>query len=344
MEVVNMSNAGEKFNKILDSLEAEDKRKEDIMSPINSLRVSPDFTFESEDLGKIRMTEHAFGQLCQQVYNYNLPAEYFKNLFKESPERFAEQLNYHLINGKATERKFRTVRDEVGGQSEIRGIVSQSYIPYDNLDALRIFMDTARDLPNYDLKDVHMDDKMMFLRFIFPETEKNFGRSFDGQDDRNFIALDLINSEVGFTSIVANPSIYRLICTNGLVAKQAEYGFYKQRHMHVDPHKVNEDLRKSIVHGVETGKDILHKFEKARQITVENPYELITDYGKRKAMSEKMLRTVRTNYDIEADKSLFGIVNSFTRTARDIKSLERRLEIEKYASRIMDKELKARAV
>jgi Domain of unknown function (DUF932) len=337
-------NAGEKFNEILSKLEAEEKRKSDILTPINSLRVNDDFTFDSSDLGKVRMTEHAFGQLCQQVYNYSLPAEYFKNLYKEDPQRFADQFNFHLQNGKPTTRKFRTMKDEVGGQSEVRGIVSESYIPYDNLDALSIFMDTAKELPDYELATSNINEKMMFMRFIFPETEKNFGRSYDGQDDKNFLALDLINSEVGFTSIIANPSVYRLICTNGLVSKQAEFGFYKQRHMHVDPFQINENLSKSIIHGVETGAEILHKFENARKVVVENPYEMITDYGKRKALSDKMLRTVRNNYDIEADKSLYGVVNSFTRSARDLKNLERRLDLEKYASKIMDDGLKKLAV
>ncbi len=337
-----MSNAGEQFLEILAKLEAEEKRKKDLTSPLNTLRVNDDFTFNSEELGKVRMTDHAFGQLCQQLYDYALPADYFRNLFKEDPTRFAEQFNYHLVNGKGKERRFRMVTDETGQQSEVRGIVSESYIPYDNLDALQIFMDTAKDLPDYEMKTYHMDDRMMFMRFVFPDTEKNFGRSFDGQDDRNFIALDLVNSEVGFTSIIANPSVYRLVCTNGLVAKQAEYGFYKQRHMHIDPLMVNTNLKKSIIHGVEMGQEILHKFESARKIKVDNPYEMITEYGKRKALSEKMQRTVRTNYDIEADKSLFGVVNAFTRTARDLKSLERRLDLEKYASKIMDDGLKVR--
>jgi Domain of unknown function (DUF932) len=334
--------AGEKFLEILKQLEEEEKRKVDITAPVNSLRVNEDFTFESSELGRVRMTDHAFSQLCQNVYHYNLPTDYFKNLYKEDPQRFAEQMNYHLRNGRNINRKFRMVMDEDGKQAEVRGIVSESYIPYDNIDALRIFMDTARDLPEYKLANHHIDDRVMFLRFIFPSTERNFGMTVDGGDDRNFVAVDLINSEVGFTSIIANPSVYRLVCTNGLVAKQAEYGFFKQRHMHIDPAKVNERLSKSIVHGVEVGHEILHKFEQARKVKIDNPYEVITEYGKRKALSEKMIREIRNNYDIEAEKSLFGVVNAFTRTARDIKNLERRLDLEKYASKIMDDMLKVK--
>jgi hypothetical protein len=331
------NNAGERFLEILKKLEEEEKQRKDIVAPVNSLRMNEDFTFTSDNLGKVEMTDHAFGQLCQNIYNYAIPADYFRNLYKENPEKATADFNYHLENGRGTERKFRITG------SQVRGIVSESYVPYDNLDALTIFMDTAKELPNYELMTYHMDERLMFMRFTFPSTGKSFGQSVDGQDDRNFVALDLVNSEVGFTSIIANPSVFRLVCTNGLVAKQAEYGFFKQRHAHFDPAVVNERLKKSIVHGVEMGQDILTKFESARKVRIENPYEMITEYGKRKALSEKMIRTVRANFDVEAESSLFGVVNSFTRTARDIKNLERRLDLEKYASKIMDDGLKVRA-
>lgn len=338
-----MSKAGEKFQEVLKKLEAEEKRKVDLVLPINSLRVNEDFTFESEDTGKVRLTEYAFHQLCSEVYNYTLPADYFRKLFEDNPERFTEQLNYHLVNGRGLKRKLRMVKDEIGEQAEVRGIVSESYTAYDNVDTLRAFMDTSKQLPEYELKNFHLDDRIMFARIAFPETEKNFGRSYDGQDDRNFVAIDLVNSEVGSASVVANPSIFRLICTNGLVARQSDYGLYKQRHRSINPYEVTAGLKKSIIHGVETGVEMLGTFQQARKIVVSNPYELITDYGKRRAMSDKMLKTVRDNYDIEADKSLFGIVNGFTRTARDIKSLDKRIELEKYAMTILEKELKKSA-
>lgn len=331
-------NAGEKFKQILAKLEAEQKNRKDIVTPINSLRMNEDFTFTSEDLGQVRMSEHAFGQLCQQVYNFALPADYFKKLYKENPEKATRDVNYHLNNGRGIDRKFRITGDEV------RGIVSESYIPYDNLDALTIFMETARELPHYELMTDYMDDRVMFLRFVFPDTTKSFGRSVSGEDDKNMVAVDLINSEVGFTSIIANPSVFRVICTNGLVEKKAEYGFFKQRHMHFDPAMLNERLKKSITHGVEMGEKVMYNFEKSRGIVIDNPYEMITEYGKRKALSDKVIKTIRTNFDIEGEKNLYGVVNAYTRTARDLPSLERRIDLEKYASLIMDKELKAKAV
>lgn len=329
-----MKSAGEKLKEIIEMLEREEAERQDIVTELNSLRMNDDFSFQSDDLGRVDLSDYAFSQLCAQVYGYPLPAEYFKRLYKENPEKATRDLNYHLQNGRNIKRKFRVVGDKV------KGIVSQGYATYDNLDAVSIFSRTAKELPEFELSHSFIDDKIMFLRFTFPSTEKNFGKTVDGAEDKNFVALDLVNSEVGYASLLVNPSIYRLVCTNGMVAKQAEYGFFKQRHFNFEHRTVNDNIRKSMIHGVETGTNILDKFGRAREMRIDNPYEWISELGKRKSLSNKLMKEVRTNFEIENEHSLYGVVNAFTRTARDMKSLEKRLELEKYASKILDDRLK----
>lgn len=335
-------NAGERFKEILAKMEEEDKLREDITAPINSIRAREDFTFVGDDVGEIKMTEHAFSQLCSNLYSYNLPAEYFRKLHKEDPQRFTEQFNYHLERGRGVNRRFRGIKDK-DGQIEVRGIVSEQYIPYDNLDVLSIFMDTAKELPEFELMNDFTNDKMMFLRLGFPTTSQSFGQTIDGKDDKNFLALDLLNSEVGAVSIIANPAIYRLVCTNGMVAKKAQYGNFKQRHMHINPVAVNEKLRTSIMNGVNTGAEMLDKFRQAREIKIDNPYEYITHQAKGNRYSDKMIDEIKASYNIESEKSLYGVVNAFTRTATNITSVDRRLDLEKSASKILDEGLKVRA-
>jgi hypothetical protein len=326
---------GDKFKEILAELEEAEKKRKDIVVPVNSLKVNTDFTFESQDLGRVKMTDHAFGQLCQNVYRYALPSDYFRKLYKDDPQQFAETMNYHLQKGKETTRKFRL------SGNEVRGIVSESYVPYDNLDALTLFMDTARELPNYELETSYLNDKVMFLRFKFPTTERTLGKTIDGKDDKNFVAMDLVNSEVGYASMVVNPSIYRLVCTNGMVQKKAEYGLFKQRHINFDPQEINERMNHSILNGVKMGEHMLDRFASAREIKIENPYEEIAFEGKRNRLSDKMLKEVRNNFDIEGEKSLYGVVNAFTRTAREL-PVERRIDMEKIASKVLDNGLKVK--
>lgn len=338
-----ISNGGEIFNQIITRLEDEQKRKVDAVTTLNSLKVNPDFTFESYDLGKVKMTDHAFGQLCSQVYDYPLPVDYFKKLFEDNPQRFSEQLNFHLQNGKGLSRKFRMVKGkENGDPTMIRGIVSEKYIPYDDLDVLSIFVDASKHLPEFEVMNNFSNDNMMFLRIGFPSTSRSFGTTIDGKDDKNFLALDLLNSEVGTTSIIANPSIFRLVCTNGMVQKTADYGLFKQRHIHINPVAVNEGLRHSIILGVNEGNEMLENFEQSRKIKIDNPYEVLDRYGKSARMSNKMIESLKDNFEIEREKSLFAVVNAFTRTATQINNIERRLELEKYASKVLEDGLKGK--
>lgn len=332
-------NAKKDFDELLKTLQDEQKLRKDIVTPINSLRVREDFTFESDNTGRVEFTDWAFNQLCQQVTDFALPADYFRKLYKLHPEKAVQEFNWHLERGRGVERKLRLTGKEV------RGIVSENYIPYDNIDALSLFLDTAKrnGLENFELKTSHLSDKIMFTRFTFPETAVSLGTTWDGKDDKNFLALDLVNSEVGSASIIVNPSIFRLVCTNGLVEKKAEYGVFKQRHINFDPHTVNARIEQSIVQGVETGGNILDKFRRCRDVKIENPYETITHYGQRKALSDKIIKTLRENYEKEPEKSLYGVVNAFTRTAQTFNNIEKRIELEKYATQIIDEGLKVKA-
>lgn len=331
--------AKQKFDELLKKLEDEQKLRKDIPMPLNTLRVNDDFTFRSEETGRVEFTDFAFNQLCQQVTDFTLPADYFKKLYKAHPEKAVADINWHLENGKGATRKLRLTGNEV------RGIVSEQYIPYDNLDALTLFMDTAKreGFNNFELKNDHLSDKIMFLRFTFPDTAVSLGRTIDGKDDKNFLALDLLNSEVGSASIIVNPSIWRLVCTNGMVEKKAQYGLFKQRHINFDPATVNSRIQNSIVTGIKTGEEILDKFGRSRNVKIQNPYEVITHHGQRKAYSDKILKGLRESFEKEPENNLYGVVNAFTRTAQNLGSIERKIEMEQFASKILDEGLGVRA-
>jgi Domain of unknown function (DUF932) len=67
------------------------------------------------------------------------------------------------------------------------------------------------------------------LRFRMPELEKikwNVGDSFP--------ELVLINSHNGYQALRAYAGIFRMVCSNGLVVADEQFGYHKQRHIHVE--------------------------------------------------------------------------------------------------------------
>lgn len=326
-----------KVEKLMQMFHAEEELKQDIQVKLNEVRVNQDGLFQHGD--KImQLSEGAFKQLCQQTYNYALPVDYMKKLYDNDKDQFISLMNYHLQNGKDVERNFRTILQD-DDSFKVRGIVSNSYVPFDNTQALEVFQKSMERLghTDYILKTTNVRDNGMFLRFVLPKTGKKFGESFEGHEDWNYVSVDLINGETGMSSLKVLASVFRLVCTNGMVALDVVKGLNK-RHTG-DLGGIVGDMKTTITNGIAIANQSLEDLEKSRNIIVNNPYEEIQKYAKIAKLTEPQAKTVRENFEIEADNSLMGIVNAFTRTGRDITNIDRRIEMERFANRILKTEL-----
>ena len=321
--------------------ESEKKRKKDIAVPINSIRINENLNFESPTVGEFKMSEQGFKQLCQQAYDFNLPYDYLMKMYEKDKDYFKHVINYHLQQGKDSERILRGIEDE-DGELSVRGIVSNKYTPFDNLDALETFMRAMklRGIDNYQIKTSSVREDGMFLRFVLPSTGVNFGTSYEGKEDWNYISIDLTNGEVANSALKVVSSVYRMVCTNGMVALDKVDGL-NQRHS--GSSDIAHNMKMSIDNGIVVGEKNLQELLVAKGITVDQPYEMIGKYAKQAKLSETVTKIVRENYDIEADRNLMSIVNAFTRTARDFESIDKRVELERFASRVLMNELKRTA-
>lgn len=326
-----------KVEKLMERFHAEEEFKLDFDTPLSNIMVNADGRFEHKHHGELNLTDSSFKQLCANMYGYTVPAEYMKNLYENDKDQFISIMNYHLSNSKESDKKIRTISTDEG--TKVRGIVSTTYSPFDNLQALETFSRAMKNTghDDYMLKTTNVRDNGMFLRFILPSTQKNFGESFEGKEDYNYVSLDLINGETGLSSLKVLASTYRLVCTNGMVALERVEGLTK-RHTG-DLSSIVGDMNLTINNGIVIAENALSDLEKSRNIVVKNPYEEIKKYATKGKLNEAQAKKVRENFEIEADKSLMGIVNAFTRTGRDLKDVDRRIEMERFANRILKTEI-----
>lgn len=319
--------------------EEEEKRKKDFIIPLNEIHINKDMKFESAETGEFSFTEKAFKQLCQSVSpSYTIPYEYMMKLYEEDKEQFASLVNYHLSRATDKEKKLRGIFEE--GELNVRGIVTPSYTSFDNIDALDTFMKAMKrqGIEDYQIKTSNIREDFMLLRFILPSTMQLFGKTVDGREDWNYMAIDLINGETGNSTLKLVSSAYRQVCTNGMVALDVIDSLDKR---HVGEQKSFVDgMTSAIRQGVAIGDKTLKELALTKTIQVDNPYQVIQDYAKQIKLSESQTKTVRENYDIEGEGNVMSIINAFTRTARDMKNIDKRLQMEKFASKIMEKELK----
>lgn len=325
---------------LVERFEEEEKRKSDFIVPLKEIYVNKDLKFESDKTGEFSLSEKGFKQLCQNLSpSYNIPYEYMMNLYEDDKEQFASLLNWHL--GRATDKE-KKLRGIVGndGELNIRGIVTPSFTPFDNIDALDTFMKAMKiqGIDDYQIKTSNIREDFMLLRFILPSTMQSFGKTVDGKEDWNYMAMDLVNGETGNSTLKLVSSAYRQVCTNGMVALDVIDSLNKR---HIGEQKSFVDgMTSAIRQGVAIGDKTLKELALTKGIKVDNPYDVINKYAKQIKLSESQAKTVRENYEIEAEGNVMSIINAFTRTARDMKNIDKRLQLEKFASTIMEKELK----
>ena len=94
-----------------------------------------------------------------------------------------------------------------------------------------------------------LDDTMMVVKV--PEYGRAFGVSFGtSRNDEIIPGISFANSEVGILSVCIEAYFYRLICTNGLIAKVSSAS---SRFKHIST-RLLENFPETLIHVIEDSK------------------------------------------------------------------------------------------
>jgi hypothetical protein len=159
------------------------------------------------------------------------------------------------------------------------------------------------------------------------------------------------NSEVGFSQWKAEFFIHRLVCINGMVSKQFVAGF-SRRHITArqemgwltastlaledaalmarvgDTLQAMEDLRKF--------DGMLELMRESAQAQPQDVLGATIEMARRASLTTDETAAVQRNFVDGGDRTLWGLVNALTATARDTESFERRAELETAAGEIIE--------
>lgn len=321
-----MANLGDEFNRLVKQLEEEEKTREDRDVRLKELAMLEDGRlYHSGWKLPFPLTDSALSQLCQEL---KMPASYMVSLMKINPELVAKQVNF-FINQKAdVDRKVRIKNGKV------QGFVSQQYVPFDHLDVLSTFDEIVDKMPETKLSGLDMDDRRMKMRLTFPDHNQTFGTDIQDLRDDVHTGIDLENSEIGYRSVSVTPVLLRLVCTNGM--RIAEKGTrFQQRHTNFDPVRLRGDMLSAVETSIDVGQKNLQELERAKQVPINDMMIRIEEVGKRNDLSKKRIEMIKDNFDYDPEYSLYGLVNAFTRTARDIKNLDAKTKLEHISHNIL---------
>ena len=259
-----------------------------------------DMSFNS--LAQIDIAGKSFGILpsAQRLFanRLHVPHSY---LSRCSSQLQADNLNYWI---KEEIKNRQTLFCRFDGNN-LRAVFTERYTAIDHMEVLTKMLDYGFS-PS---AEVHfsLDNEMMVLKV--PEYERMFRLS---EDDMVVPGICISNSEIGVLALSIEAFYYRLVCTNGMIAKTNTDARYK----HIS-RKVMGEFHLALEGVVSQSRQGRDQFMISTQTQVPNPESSIEAFGRQFQITQEEVQIVKQAFFLEQGATMFHVINAFTRGAQD---------------------------
>jgi len=213
----------------------------------------------------------------------------------------AENLNYWI---KQEQEKRETLFCRFTGD-QIRAVFTERYTAIDHIEVLFKMLEYGFNLSG----EVHLslDSEMMVLKV--PEYDRLFRLS---ENDKIIPGISIANSEVGTLVLSIEAFYFRLICSNGMIAKTSVDARYK----HIS-RRVMDDFPLVLENVISQSRHGQDRFQISMQTPVENPISTIKTFARQFSLTQNEAELVKQAFYLEKGSTMFHVINSFTRAAQE---------------------------
>jgi hypothetical protein len=261
-----------------------------------------------------------------------IPAKYYDKMRSEYPTLLSQNVNGWFGRNSAR-HTIRTLDDTA------RAFLSDRYRRIDNFEIAQNVLPIIAEMEGARVESSEITDNHMYLKVVNTRLEAEITKG-----DVVQAGIVVSNSEVGLGSVNVQPLIYRLVCTNGMIAAdngQRKYHIGRQNEeaweLFSDETLQAEDtaFMLKLADIVRTAVDaakfsvIVDKLREATKVSftapVANVVELTSkQYGFSKKENDGILQHLIEGGDL----SIYGLSNAVTRTAADSESYDRATALE----------------
>ena len=236
---------GQEIKQMLKQINNDVKFKKDYIITLNALQINESNTTYpnlqiTDSADQYNLNDHSLNNLCNKL---EIGTRYISKCLPVSQSLVTHNLNFWINNTKSRELMLRTV--EGHDINRVRAIMTNRYKRIDNDVVANATLNKLMDM-GAELKYSHYDGDNLNITAVLPKLE---GEVVEGDFVQGGITIT--NSEIGQGSLVVKPFIYRLVCTNGMVAPEYLNQFYAK---HVGKMIIdidNDDQWKTIVSKME---------------------------------------------------------------------------------------------
>lgn len=270
-----------------------------------------------------------------------IPASYYDYMRDKNPQLLADNVN-SWFQKEPKDRMLRTMVYENSDQRMLRAVVGPTYNPIDNYPVASTILPIIADMKDAIIESCEITEQRMYIKVVNPRLTTEV---VPGDIVQSGILIS--NSEVGMGSLIIQPLVYRLVCSNGMVVNEAgqrrrhvgrrniadeDFSLYTDETKRLDDMALLAKIRdtvRAVVDETQFNKVVkMMRDAKEAKITTTNIPGMVeltgNDFGFTKAEGESIL-----NYLIRGnDLSLYGMANAVTRAAQDVESYDRSTAME----------------
>lgn len=334
--------AGRTLQELAIELDRQAKVKRDLIVETGALRMDayPDgfkLNVGGRDIFGINDIAHRqFGQ------HLKIPAQYYDRMRAENPSLLSTNVNSWFDKEPNTRRMLRTL------DGTARAFLSDRYRRIDNFEVAETVLPIIGNMDGATVESCELTDSRMYIKVVNPRITAEVTKG-----DIVQAGILISNSEVGHGSVSVKPLIYRLVCSNGMIAEDGairkyhvgrsnesddNFNIYRDETIEADDKAFMMKIEDAVTAAVNQARfsQIVERLRESTQAKIDPPsvpkvVELTSkEYSITQAESEGILGHLIAGGDL----SLYGLANAVTRHAQDVESYDRSTELEATGYRI----------
>jgi hypothetical protein len=259
----------------------------------------------------------------------------------EQPELLATNVNTWFTS-QPERRMIRTL------DGQARAFLSDRYRRLDNFQLADVVLNVLCDLGDgIKIESCELTETRMYIKAINQRLELEVK-----EGDAVQAGICVSNSEVGLGSLSVEPLIYRLICTNGMIAKDFStrkyhvgraaddnaFELFSDETLKADDNAFFLKVRDTVKAAVEMAKfsQIVQQLRDATIRPIEgNPVKAVEVLSNDFKYSQQESSGVLDHLIRGGDFTAYGLSNAITRTSQDLDDYDRATELERDGSRVL---------
>jgi len=272
-----------------------------------------------------------------------IPAKYYDRMREEHPDLLETNVN-EWFKKTPSRRMLRTL------DGTARAFLSERYRRIDNYEVAQAVLPIIQGMPGAEIKSCELTDTKMYIKVVDPRLEQEIVKG-----DAVQAGVIISNSEVGHGSVSVHPLLYRLICSNGMVAAdegmrkyhvgrinesgEGDYEIYRDTTIEADDKAFLMKLEDTVAAAVNEARflklvDKLRDSTTTRIAAVDAP-RIVELTAKEFSINQDEGKGILGHLIEGGDLSLYGLGNAVTRHAKEVESYDRSTELENTGYKIV---------